>query len=114
MEIRELVERAFQRDLSDPPALSDAFETLRLMEHEDFALAHKKNKEVRRLSALYSQKDRSLEMFELNKRSLRLMPRMTLTRIAGISSGTGARKTVLSAAQEEALRGGEVFAATCR
>lgn len=70
MEIRELVERAFQRDLSDPPALSDAFETLRLMEHEDFALAHKKNKEVRRLSALYSQKDRSLEMFELNKRSL--------------------------------------------
>ena len=47
MEIRELVKRAFKRDLSDPSALSDAFDTLRLLEPEDFTLAHERNKEVR-------------------------------------------------------------------
>ena len=48
MEIRGLVERAFQRDLSDPSALFDAFDSIRLLEPEDFKLAHEKNKEVRR------------------------------------------------------------------
>lgn len=70
MEIRELVEKAFQRDLSDPSALSDAFDSIRLLELEDFALAHEKNKEVRRLSAKFATKQKSLRMFELNKRSL--------------------------------------------
>lgn len=70
MEIRELAKRAFQRDLSDPSALSDAFDSLRLLEPEDFKLAHEKNKEVRRLSALYAKEQNSLKMFELNKRSL--------------------------------------------
>lgn len=54
MEIRELVKRAFKRDLSDPSALSDAFDTLRLLEPEDFTLAHERNKEVRRLSARFA------------------------------------------------------------
>lgn len=44
MEIRELVERAFQRDLSDPSALFDAFDSIRLLEPEDFKLAHEKTK----------------------------------------------------------------------
>ena len=70
MEIRELVERAFQRDLSDPSALSDAFDSIRLLEPEDFKLAHEKNKEERRLSAKFAAEQKSLRMFELNKRSL--------------------------------------------
>ena len=70
MEIRELVERAFQRDLSDPSALFDAFDSIRLLEPEDFKLAHEKNKEVRRLSAKFAAEQKSLRMFELNKRSL--------------------------------------------
>ena len=70
MEIRELVERAFQRDLSDPSAISDAFDSIRLLELEDFKLAHERNKEVRRLSAKFAAEQKSLRMFELNKRSL--------------------------------------------
>lgn len=70
MEIRELVKRAFKRDLSDPSALSDAFDTLRLLEAEDFSLAHERNKEVRRLSAKFAAEQKSLRMFELNKLSL--------------------------------------------
>ena len=70
MEIRELVERAFQRDLSDPSAISDAFDSIRLLEPEDFSLAHERNKEVRRLSAKFAAEQKSLRMFELNKRSL--------------------------------------------
>lgn len=70
MEIHALVQKAFARNLSDPGALEDAFETLRLLENEDHALAHEKNKEVRRLSALYAREQASMRMFELNKRSL--------------------------------------------
>ena len=53
MDIHTLVEKAFQRDLSDPSALNDAFDVLRLLEDSDKEEAHKRNKEVRRLSALY-------------------------------------------------------------
>ena len=70
MEIHELVDKAFKRDLSDPSALNDAFDTLRLLEPEDFTLAHEKNKEVRRLSAKYAAERTDMKMFELNKRSL--------------------------------------------
>lgn len=70
MDIHILVEKAFKRDLSDPSVLNDAFDTLRLLEPEDFTLAHEKNKEVRRLSAKYAKEQNSLKMFELNKRSL--------------------------------------------
>lgn len=70
MEIKSLVEKAFQRDLSDPSALNDAFDTLRLLEPEDFSLAHERNKEVRRLSAKFAAEQKSLRMFDLNKRSL--------------------------------------------
>ena len=70
MDIYTLVDKAFQRDLSDPSALNDAFDTLRLLEPEDFTLAHEKNKEVRRLSAKYAAERTDAKMFELNKRSL--------------------------------------------
>ena len=70
MEIHELVDRAFRRDLSDASALNDAFDSLRLLEPEDLTLAHEKNKEVRRLSAKYAAERTDMKMFELNKRSL--------------------------------------------
>lgn len=70
MDIHILVEKAFKRNLSDPSALNDAFDTLRLLEPEDFTLAHEKNKEVRRLSAKYAAERTDAKMFELNKRSL--------------------------------------------
>lgn len=70
MEIRELTERAFKRDLSDASALSDAFEVLRLLEAEDFEAAHERNKEIRRLSGKYAKEQNSLKMLEMNKRSL--------------------------------------------
>ena len=70
MDIHTLVEKAFKRDLSDPSALNDAFDALRLLEPEDFSLAHEKNKEVRRLSAKYAAERTDMKMFELNKRSL--------------------------------------------
>ena len=70
MDIYTLVDKAFKRDLSDPSALNDAFDALRLLEPEDFTLAHEKNKEVRRLSAKYAAERTDAKMFELNKRSL--------------------------------------------
>lgn len=71
MEIQKLVEKAFQRDLSDAGALSDAFDVLRLLEEQGgFKEAHYRNKEVRRLSAKYAAERTDIKMFELNKRSL--------------------------------------------
>lgn len=70
MDIQTLVDKAFKRDLSDASALSDCFDALRLLEPEDFTLAHEKNKEIRRLSAKYAKEKNSMKMFELNKRSL--------------------------------------------
>ena len=71
MEIHELVERAFKRDLSDASALNDAFDSLRLLaEQGGFEEAHRRNKEVRRLSAKYAKERTDVKMFELNKRAL--------------------------------------------
>lgn len=71
MDIHTLVDKAFKRDLSDPSALSDAFDVLRLLEAQDgFEEAHRRNKEVRRLSAKYAAERTDVKMFELNKRSL--------------------------------------------
>ena len=70
MEIHNLVEKAFKRDLSDPSALSDAFDALRILEETDKDEAHRRNKEIRRLSAKYAAERTDMKMFELNKRSL--------------------------------------------
>lgn len=70
MDIHELTEKASRRDLSDAGALRDYFETLRLLEAEDFTAAHDRNKEIRRLSARHAKEHLSADMLELNKRSL--------------------------------------------
>ena len=70
MEIHELVDRAFRRNLSDASALNDAFDSLRLLEETDKEEAHRRNKEVRRLSAKYAAERTDVKMFELNKRAL--------------------------------------------
>ena len=54
MNIHTLVDKAFKRDLSDSSALNDAFDSLRLLEETDKEEAHRRNKEVRRLSAKYA------------------------------------------------------------
>ena len=70
MDIYTLVDKAFKRDLSDASALSDAFDALRILEETDKDDAHRRNKEVRRLSAKYAAERTDMKMFELNKRSL--------------------------------------------
>lgn len=70
MDIHTLVDKAFKRDLSDASALSDAFDALRILEETDKDDAHRRNKEVRRLSAKYAAERTDAKMFELNKRSL--------------------------------------------
>lgn len=70
MEIQELVKSAFDRDLSDIGALTDAFELVRALEEMDFLAAHKYNLRIRQLSARYAREHGSIDMFELNKKSL--------------------------------------------
>lgn len=70
MNINELVVKAAGRDLSDPSALSDLFELLRLLEPENFTEAHQRNKEIRRLSGKYAVEQGSARMLEINKRAL--------------------------------------------
>lgn len=70
MEIRELIKSAFNRDLSDIGALTDAFEVVRVMEEVDFLAARKYNLRIRQLSAQYAREHGSIDMFELNKKSL--------------------------------------------
>lgn len=70
MEIQELVKSAFDRDLSDIGALADAFELVRALEEVDFLAARKYNLRIRRLSARYAREHGSIDMFELNKKSL--------------------------------------------
>lgn len=70
MDLVVLADKAFRRNLADSGALSDAFEVIRMLEQENFCLAHQYNKEVRRLSAIYAKEQRSARMLDLNKRSL--------------------------------------------
>lgn len=70
MSIRELVKRASVRDLSDPSALYDYFELVRLLEEVDFKESHRLNKDVRRLSAKYAKERGSPELLDLNRRAL--------------------------------------------
>lgn len=70
MELKELVKRAGARDLTDPGALSDYFETLRLLEKEDFAIAHEKVKQIRKISAEEAKRQISEKMLEINKKTV--------------------------------------------
>lgn len=70
MDITALVNKAAERDLSDPSALGDYFEIVRLQEAENFDEAHRRNKEIRRLSGKYAVEQGSARMLEINKRAL--------------------------------------------
>jgi len=70
LELKELVQRAGARDLTDPGALFDYFETLRLLEKEDFALAHEKVKQIRKISAEEAKRHISEKMLEINKKTV--------------------------------------------
>jgi predicted phage terminase large subunit-like protein len=70
LELKELVKRAGARDLTDPGALSDYFETLRLLEKEDFAIAHEKVKQIRKISAEEAKRQISEKMLEINKKTV--------------------------------------------
>lgn len=70
MDAHELVRLALKRDLSDWGAASDAFEAVRLLEAEDFDLAHRVNKTIRSLSARYAAETGSPDFFTLNKKAL--------------------------------------------
>lgn len=70
MDLVALADKAFRQNLADVGALRDAFEVVRMLEQENFYLAHQYNKEVRRLSARYAREQGSSSMLDLNKRSL--------------------------------------------
>ena len=70
MDAHELVRLALKRDLSDWGAASDAFEAVRLLEPEDFDLAHRVNKTLRSLSARYAAETGGPDFFTLNKKTL--------------------------------------------
>lgn len=70
MDINALVVKAAEKDLSDPSALGDYFEIVRLLAEEDFDTAHQRNKEIRRLSGKYAVEQGSARMLEINKRAL--------------------------------------------
>lgn len=70
MDTRELVRLAMKRDLSDWGAAGDAFEAVRLLEAEDFDLAHKANKTIRAVSAKYASWTGSPDFYALNKKAL--------------------------------------------
>lgn len=70
MDIKRLAGKLHEKDLSDPSVLGDLFEVIRLIEAEDFADAHARNKEIRALSARYVKQRGDAKMLDLNKRSL--------------------------------------------
>ena len=70
MDVKRLADKLHEKDLSDQSVLGDLFETIRLIEQEDFADAHARNKEIRALSARYVKQRGDAKMLDLNKRSL--------------------------------------------
>lgn len=70
MDIKEIARKAAGMDLSDASALTDYFEIVRVLETKDFDEAHRRNKDIRRLSGKYAVEQGSAQMLELNKRAL--------------------------------------------
>lgn len=66
----EMVNSAAGRDLSDASALTDYFEVVRLLESVGFDEAHRRSKEIRRLSVRYAREQGSAQMMEINKRAM--------------------------------------------
>ena len=70
MDIKKLVEKAEERDLSDVAALEDYFEALRLLEKTDDVLAHGKGKTVTKLCSKYAREKLDMRFLDLQERSL--------------------------------------------
>lgn len=69
MSLKDLAERAAKSDLSVGSKLVDYFEVVRQLEAEDFDLAHKHNKTVRKLAVKYGKEQMSNELLALSKRA---------------------------------------------
>lgn len=70
MDTKTLVEKLSQKDLTNPEALRDYFESLKHLELEDFEEAHQRMKDVRRISATELQKNANWKMMEIYRLSL--------------------------------------------
>lgn len=70
MNIVNLVNAAKKRDLTDHGALLDYFESIRLLEEEDFKTAHELNKEIRRIANKEMIRQHSTEMLEISKKAV--------------------------------------------
>lgn len=70
MDFAKLVDKASARDLTNPDALSDYFEAVRLLEKEDFDAAHAHAKTIRRISAREAVAQSSWKMQDVNRRVL--------------------------------------------
>ena len=70
MEIKKLVELAFQHDLKDAGRAEDAFEAVRLLEKEDPVLAHGYSKRLRPLAGQEAVKQGSVRFFDLYNKTL--------------------------------------------
>lgn len=70
MDIKKLADTIRSYDLSDASVLNDYFNICRELEKTDFEDAHRRNKEIRALSARYIKESGDMRMLDLNKRSL--------------------------------------------
>lgn len=67
MTLKDLADRAAKSDLSVGSNLVAYYEVVRQLEAEDFDLAHKHNKTVRKLAAKYGKEQMSQELYTLSK-----------------------------------------------
>lgn len=70
MSVIDLIEPAFNRDLSDLHAMQDAFDLCKLVEQEDFQKAHELNRRIHTLSGKYAAEKNSSGMFDLYNMSM--------------------------------------------
>ena len=70
MQIEKLIEAARNRDLTDGSALSDYFETVRLLEETNFDEAHRLIKEIRKIAGNESKRQLSSKFLEIYKKAL--------------------------------------------
>lgn len=69
MSLKDLAERAAKSDLSVGSNLVSYYQIIQHLEAEDFDLAHKHNKNIRKLAAKYGKEQRSQELYSLSKLS---------------------------------------------
>lgn len=70
MNTEELARRMMQRNLTDYDAAKDAFDALRLLEPDNFSLAHDLNKQLRQIAAAEFKSHRSSNFYDLYDKTL--------------------------------------------